>query len=117
MEITWKTSDHILLVKIQGDIDHHTCEKLRQQVDQAFEETNSRSILFSFAQVSFMDSSGIGVLIGRYKLVQRLGGKIAVSCPSQRVKEIFQLSALDKLFPFYETEEAALADLKGGIQK
>ena len=104
-------------LKICGDIDHHTCEMLRQQVDQALESTNSRSILFSFAQVSFMDSSGIGVLIGRYKLVQRLGGRIAVACPSDRVREIFRLSALDKLFPFFETEEAALADLKGGNQK
>ena len=117
MEITWKTLDHILMVKICGDIDHHTCEMLRQQVDQALESTNNRSILFSFAQVSFMDSSGIGVLIGRYKLVQRLGGKIVVACPSDRVREIFRLSALDKLFPFFETEEAALADLKGGNQK
>ena len=48
MEITWKTLDHILMVKICGDIDHHTCEMLRQQVDQALESTNSRSILFSF---------------------------------------------------------------------
>ncbi len=117
MEITWKTFDHILMVKICGDIDHHTCETLRQQVDHALESTNTRSILFSFAQVSFMDSSGIGVLIGRYKLVQRLGGRIAVACPSDRIREIFRLSALDKLFPFFETEEAALADLKGGNQK
>lgn len=117
MEITYKTMDHILLVKINGDIDHHTCEMLRQKVDQALEETNSRNILFCFAQVSFMDSSGIGVLIGRYKLVQRLGGRIAVACPSERVKEIFRLSALDKLFPFFETEEAALAELRGGIKK
>ena len=117
MEITWKTLDHILMVKINGDIDHHTCEILRQQVDQALENTNSRSILFSFAQVSFMDSSGIGVLIGRYKLVQRLGGRIAVACPSDRIREIFRLSALDKLFPFFETEEAALADLKGVMKK
>ena len=104
------------MVKICGDIDHHTCEMLRQQVDQALESTNSRSILFSFAQVSFMDSSGIGVLIGRYKLVQRLGGRIAVACPSDRVREIFRLSALIN-FPFFEQEEAALADLKGGNQK
>lgn len=117
MELTWKTLDHILMVKINGDIDHHTCEMLRQQVDQALEETHSRSILFSFAQVSFMDSSGIGVLIGRYKLVQRLGGSIAVACPSQRVREIFRLSALDKLFPFFDSEEEALADMKGGKQK
>lgn len=116
MEITWKTSDHILMVKINGDIDHHTCEMLRQQVDQAVEDTKCRSILFSFAQVSFMDSSGIGVLIGRYKLVQRLGGRIAVACPSERVREIFRLSALDKLFPFFATEDEALRELKGGLR-
>lgn len=117
MEITWKISDHILMVKINGDIDHHTCEMLRQRVDQAMEDTKCRSILFLFAEVSFMDSSGIGVLIGRYKLVQRLGGKIAVACPSECVREIFRLSALDKLFPFFETEEEALMELKGGIKR
>ena len=96
MEITWKTFDHILMVKICGDIDHHTCEMLRQQVDQALESTNSRSILFSFAQVSFMDSSGIGMLMGRKRLLGYSGGTVSAIHVSDRLKKIMELSGISR---------------------
>lgn len=107
---------NILIVKIDGDIDHHVCEALRYQIDTKLQDFRCKHILFSFTNVAFMDSSGIGVLIGRYKLVQKLGGLIAVAGANQKVQQIFQLSALDKLFPNFTTEQEAIAYLEGGVQ-
>ncbi len=107
---------NILIVKIDGDIDHHICESLRHQIDDQLQDLRCKHILFSFTNVSFMDSSGIGVLIGRYKLVQKLGGLIAVAGANEKVQQIFQLSALDKLFPNFATEQEAIAYLEGGTQ-
>ncbi len=114
MNIECRKKDNILIVTMEGDIDHHTCEKLRSVVDDTLEQIRGKHILFCFSKVSFMDSSGIGVLIGRYKLVQRLHGKIAVFGAGERIKEIFHLSALDQLFPIFETEEQAISYLIKG---
>ena len=106
MEITWKTLDHILMVKICGDIDHHTCEMLRQQVDQALESTNSRSILFSFAQVSFMDSSGIGLIMGRYRTLGMCSGCIRAVHVNRHIEKILRISGVSKFMEISREPEA-----------
>lgn len=117
MNLTWKTKDNILIVHMDGDIDHHSCEALRTEIDAALERMRCKHILFCFDHVAFMDSSGIGVLIGRYKLVQRFGGRIAVCCAGERIREIFRLSALDQLFPSFAREDEAVFYLKGSGKK
>ena len=97
MEITWKTLDHILMVKINGDIDHHTYEILRQQVDQALENTNSRSILFSFAQVSFMDSSGIALILRAQQRMQLLDGSILVCNVPSQARRVLDAAGIGRL--------------------
>lgn len=114
MEFSCKSNGNILIVQICGDIDHHFCEKLRTSVDQQIEKNRSKHLLFLLSGVSFMDSSGIGVLIGRYKRIKQLGGRIAVVGAGARIQEIFQLSALQQLFPMFQQEEEAFAYLKGG---
>lgn len=116
MNLTCQQYKNILIAKIDGDIDHHVCESLRHRIDDQLEAFRCKHILFSFTNVSFMDSSGIGVLIGRYKLVQQIGGLIAVAGANEKVQQIFQLSALDKLFPNFATEQEAIAYLEGGAQ-
>ena len=97
MEITWKTLDHILMVKICGDIDHHTCEMLRQQVDQALESTNSRSILFSFAQVSFMDSSGIALILRSQQRMQLLEGSVVLRNIPAQARRVLDAAGIGRL--------------------
>ena len=117
MNLTWKTKDNILIVHMDGDIDHHSCEALRTEIDAALERMRCKHILFCFDHVAFMDSSGIGVLIGRYKLVQRFGGRIAVCCAGERIREIFRLSALDQLIPSFAREDEAVFYLEGSGKK
>ncbi len=114
MEFSCKSNGTILIVEICGDIDHHFCEALRKTIDQKLEESGCKHLLFILSEVSFMDSSGIGILIGRYKLVKQLGGRIAVFGAGARIQEIFRLSALHQLFPMFTDEDAAIAYLNGG---
>lgn len=114
MELNFSKKGNILIVEIAGDIDHHTCHMLRQETDRHLEEMRGRHILFCFRGVEFMDSSGIGVLIGRYKQIRGLGGKVVVACAGEKVQEIFRISALDKLIPTFCTMEDAVQYLEGG---
>ncbi len=116
MELNFSKKGNILIVEIMGDIDHHTCHMLREETDRNFEEMRGKHILFSFQGVEFMDSSGIGVLIGRYKQIKGLGGRVAVAGAGEKIREIFRISALDKLIPAFRTKEDAVLYLEGGNQ-
>ena len=69
MEFEYIKEDKLLIVKIIAEIDHHTTEKLRRKIDNEITRYMPRKVIFNFDKVSFMDSAGIGMIIGRYKLV------------------------------------------------
>jgi len=113
MKLYFTKSRKTLLVNIDGDIDHHTCEKLRIETERALTRSGSKNVLFLFENVSFMDSSGIGALIGRYKVVKRLGGGIAIAGANDVLKRIFVISAIQSLIPTFSSKEDALEYLEG----
>ncbi|MDO5555753.1 MAG: anti-sigma factor antagonist [Clostridia bacterium] len=69
MHVEYKKEDKLLILKIEEEIDHHTSEKIRKRADYEIQIHIPRKVIFDFVNVTFMDSSGIGMLIGRYKLV------------------------------------------------
>ncbi len=103
----------ILIAKLSGEIDHHSCEQMRKEIERQLEEGKVRSILFCMQEVTFMDSAGIGLLIGRFKYTQALGGKSAIACANEKITKILHLSAVDRLIPFFSTAEEALAYIGG----
>ncbi|WP_131065472.1 STAS domain-containing protein, partial [Clostridioides difficile] len=70
-----------------------------------------KNVVFNFENINFMDSSGIGVIIGRYKKISNEGGRVSVINISSRVKKIFDLSGLNKIIGIYDTYEEALSSL------
>ncbi len=80
--------------KISGELDHHTAQAVRRKLDDAIEKEGVRDIVLDFKNLRFMDSSGIGVLLGRYKLLKKKGGKIYVKNISRQVDKIFTISGL-----------------------
>lgn len=113
MELSFKRKNKTILIRIEGEIDHHTAARLRQQTESALSEMGGKNVIFCFEEVTFMDSSGIGVMIGRYKQLQALGGRLAIACANEKIKEIILLSGLTKLIPVYESMEDALAYTEG----
>ena len=113
MEIYFKKKNKTMLIQVHGEIDHHTVKTLRRQIENAMAEMSGRNIIFDYDDVSFMDSSGIGMMIGRYKELQAFEGRIAVICRNGKIKDILKLSGLIKLIPCFETQEDALHYTEG----
>lgn len=113
MELKFKRKNKTLIIQIAGEIDHHTAAELRRQTESALEQMGGRNIIFGFQEVTFMDSSGIGVLIGRYKQVKSLGGRIALVCPNEKIEEIIRLSGLSSLLPTFPGMQEAIAYAEG----
>ena len=87
MDLKFTKRNKTLIVFVSGEIDHHTAKELREKVDSILFQMGGKNILFGFQEVTFMDSSGIGMMIGRYKQIKSLGGRIAIICPNEKIKE------------------------------
>lgn len=95
--------DKTLLVEITEEIDHHTTEKLRRKIDDDITRYMPRKVIFDFNKVSFMDSAGIGMIIGRYKMVNMIGGTVQMKNVKKSIKKIFQMSGVEKLIPIIDS--------------
>ena len=106
MESEFLKEDKLLRIKITEDIDHHSTEKLRRMADNEITRYMPRKVLFDFDKVSFMDSSGIGMIIGRYKTANMLGGTVEMTNVKPGVKKIFEMSGLLKIIPVIDNKTA-----------
>ena len=102
MESKFYEEKKLLVFKITDEIDDCSVQKIRRRADYEIERYMPRKVIFDFDSVTFMDSSGIGLLIGRYKFTNMLGGKLEVANLTQNVKKIFEMSGILKLIPVTE---------------
>jgi stage II sporulation protein AA (anti-sigma F factor antagonist) len=100
-----------LIVYLEGEIDHHTAEDIREYIDREYQKKKTKHLLVDLSQIGFMDSSGIGLLIGRYKKCHLSGGKMALLNVSAPLERLLTLSGIPKIMPIYEDVEAALVNL------
>jgi stage II sporulation protein AA (anti-sigma F factor antagonist) len=94
---------------LYAELDHHISVEVREELDAIITEHNIKNIIFDFKNMKFMDSSGIGVVIGRYKKIAKDGGKVGVINVSTQVKKIFDLSGMNKIIGVYNTYEDAVS--------
>ncbi len=99
-----------LVIKLMEELDHHNALTIREQSDKLISGKNIKDIIFDFTGSDFMDSSGIGVIMGRYKKVIFTGGKVAVTGVNQGVDRIFRLSGLYKIIHKFDTIEEAVKE-------
>ena len=102
MESKFYEDKKMLVFKITDEIDDCSVQKIRRRADYEIERYMPRKVIFDFDRVTFMDSSGIGLIIGRYKFTNMLGGKLEVANLTQSVKKIFEMSGILKLIPVTE---------------
>ena len=100
--------DNTLVIQFNQDVDHHNAIWIREQADHLLEVRNVKNIIFDFSRVTFMESSGIGIIMGRYKKVIFIGGKIAVCGVCDTINRILSLSGLYKIMECYPNVEEAL---------
>lgn len=83
-----------VVVKLSGELDHKRAEQIRPELDELISDPSVKRLVFDLDELSFMDSSGIGMVIGRYKLMARRGGRVAVRCTNRRIDRIFEMAGL-----------------------
>ena len=96
-----------LIVEMPKEIDHHCAKELREDIDRMIEISHVKTLVFDFSRTEFMDSSGIGVLIGRCRNLGYTGGSVQAVHLNERVKKIFMVSGLSKLIPMGAAQEKA----------
>ncbi|HWT26679.1 MAG TPA: anti-sigma factor antagonist [Mobilitalea sp.] len=101
-----------LVIRLNEELDHHNALGIRDKADKLIDRNHIKDIIFDFSGAGFMDSAGIGVIMGRYKKVIFIGGKTAVANVNTTIDRVFRLSGLYKIIEKYETVEAALSNLQ-----
>lgn len=97
MENHYELKDGCLTISVPKELDHHQANLLKTEADLLIEAYQVRELVFDFAETEFMDSSGIGVIIGRSRNMGYYGGKVSAKNLNGRLKKIFMVSGLHKL--------------------
>ena len=99
MESKFYDKDKLLVFKIKEEIDDCSVQKIRRRADYEIERYMPRKVIFDFDSVTFMDSAGIGLIIGRYKLINMIGGELKIANVNTQIQKIFEMSGLLRLIP------------------
>lgn len=94
MEEKIRIIDHYLCIQMPREIDHHIAMKLREAADKLILEKDVENIIFDFQETIMMDSSGIGIILGRLKKMQGLGGKVYILHANDRMKKMLNLAGV-----------------------
>ena len=111
MFLKFNKIDDKLVVFFIGELDHHSAEEVRVKIDDRIERDNIQKVIMDFEEVTFMDSSGIGVVIGRFKKLQNRDGKVCVVNVNKRVDKVFKLSGLYKIINSYSSVSEAVESM------
>ena len=109
LSITSETRGEATVVHVGGEIDVYTAPVLREQLDE-FISKGRHHLVVDLGGVSFMASTGLGVLVGRLKLVRVTNGTLRLVCSSERILNVFSITGLDKVFQIFPSVDDALAE-------
>ena len=87
----------VLVASLCGELDHHGAVAVRTLIDSEIHRLTPKKTVLELSKLDFMDSSGLGLIMGRYALMQRMGGEFSVSSPNERVMKIFHLAGLERM--------------------
>lgn len=90
----YEKNRNVLTVRISGELDHSEATRIRSEVDELISSSNVKKLIFDLRDLEFMDSSGIGLIIGRYKLMAQRGGGVAVTGSGMHIDRIFEMAGL-----------------------
>ena len=97
MPVKITVNGEVVTAYLDGEIDHHTASVMRNEIDSTIERNMPSMLVLDFRDVTFMDSSGIGLIMGRYARMQRIGGGLILRNPSERVERICRLAGLERI--------------------
>ncbi len=107
LKIDIDEKDGAKILQLTGEVDVYTAPKLKSSLIDLVDQGNFK-IIVNLEKVDFMDSSGLGVLVGGLKRVRSHDGAIALVCTQENILKIFRITGLVKVFPIFEAEEQAV---------
>lgn len=108
MEVRLIGEKRAVLVKVAGELDHHSAAVIKEEADAVMRSSNAVNVIFDMSETAFMDSSGIGVIMGRYKKARALGGRVAAYGISPQNMRIMEMSGIDKIIRLAPSFDRAL---------
>ena len=90
-----------LIIRMPKEIDHHAADEIKRGIDKKIEYDSIANIVFDFNNTEFMDSSGIGLLLGRHRMVQYIGGRVSAVNVSDNIFKMMKMSGIDKIITVY----------------
>ncbi|MGN8647124.1 anti-sigma F factor antagonist [Gracilibacillus sp. HCP3S3_G5_1] len=103
--------EDVLIVRLDGELDHHSAARLKIEWQEKLQQKGIKHVILNLDALHFMDSSGLGVVLGRYKEVKQLGGEMIVCSVNPAVKRLFNMSGLFKIVRLELNEDYALSSL------
>lgn len=101
MNVKYQIRNNILIVYLKDDIDHHSTEKLRFNIDSLIDSSDITTLVIDFGAVKFIDSSGIGLILGRYKKISSINGKVEIVNTTKQVRKLLRMASIETLMPVY----------------
>lgn len=97
LDVEIAVNKNTMIAYLNGEIDHHNAAKIRTLIDIRIESAKPTLLILDFTNISFMDSSGIGLVMGRYKLMKYINGNLKIVNPSPQIRKVMSLAGFDRL--------------------
>lgn len=101
----YQVQENCLTIFLPKEVDHHNSEIIRKDADRVIENNHIKYVIFDFEQTEFMDSSGIGAIMGRYRIIRLIGGEVWAVHANERIRKILIMSGITKIMQIYEEDQ------------
>lgn len=112
MEVIIETAGNVAVAQLSGELDHHSAAEVREQIDKTMERSSAKHLILDFGGVTFMDSSGIGVVFGRYKKIKDAGGKVVIIGCIEPIRNILNMAGVFSIVDYMDSRKAGLEFLR-----
>ena len=116
MEVVFEVKKGVLIAHVKGELDHHNASPIRTGIDRAMKLFECRDLILDLSGVEFMDSSGIGIALGRYKKLSKTGGRICISGCSAYIEKLLDMAGVFSIIPKENDVQSAICRLVGEEQ-
>lgn len=113
MEISASQVDNSVIINIKGEIDLHTVDQFKQKLDKQIAKGH-KNLILNLEQVDFIDSSGIGAILSKYKQLNKQKGKLVMVNVRPKIRRIFEVSGILRIIDIYSSETEAVENILGG---
>lgn len=111
--ISVRSDGSVPIIDLSGEVDAYTSARFREAMVDLI-DTGAASLIVSMMKVEYIDSSGLGALVGGLKRSTERGGRIVIVCDNPQIRKVFEITGLEKVFPLFDVEADAIKVLNGG---